>query len=260
MEIIRSGDTVPTMLLSLALSTFLSLATAAEVDFRFAFQNPDVRTPNLRIPSSYESAVQARRVLALQSIATLSTVFPHTDASGQQSRPNDVGGAPIGLMEYYASCGPETYNPTILAISIATSFENAKAGSNMTLSLRYHPPADRPPSDDPYTYSPANMPRFSLIGYLERLSPEEIQRNEVHSCFLKEHPHARPWTPGNIIHESWWAKLVVEEIYWIGGFGDRAYIGWIPLEQWQRVTSKEVANARLVGEHGWVPGAEYGEL
>lgn len=45
--------------------------------------------------------------------------------------------------------------------------------------------------------------------------------------------------------------MVVEEIYWFGGFGDRSYIGWISAEEWRGVTEEEVADARLVGEEGW---------
>lgn len=45
--------------------------------------------------------------------------------------------------------------------------------------------------------------------------------------------------------------MVVDQVYWIGGFGDRAYIGWIPIDEWRGVTQEEVENARLVGEHGY---------
>lgn len=74
----------------------------------------------------------------------------------------------------------------------------------------------------------------------------------IKSCFLASHPDATLWTPGNDIHESWWARLVVEEVYWIGGFGDQAYIGWIPVEIYRAVTAKEVNKVRLVGEKGWM--------
>ena len=220
------------------------------------FANPDAglaSTP-YRVPSVRESAIQARRILNLSSIATLSTVFPVTsDAtySSSENRPDDIAGASIGLMDYYASCGPNFYNPTILAISIATSIKNARAGSNVTLSLRYHPPSDHPPSNDPYTYSPANLPRLSLVGYIEPLSPAEVQDHNIKPCFLARHPDAELWLPGNAIHDSWWATLVVKEIYIIGGFGDRAYIGWIPATIYQSITEAEVQDARLVGEKGW---------
>lgn len=205
---------------------------------------------SLHYPTIHESAVQARRILNVSSIATFSTIFPISGApySSSENRPDDVAGAPIGQMEYYASCGPDLYNPTILAVSIATTIKNARAGSNVTLSLRYHPPLDHPASKDPYTYSPANLPRFSLIGRIEPLSREEIETNEIKECFLAQHPDAKIWTPGNDIHESWWARLVVEEVYWFGGFGDRAYIGWIPAEVYRAVTEKEVEAIRLVGE------------
>lgn len=232
----------------------LAVTHAALLSPQHVFRNPVHAEPSLyRIPSVHESAVQARRVLNISSIATLSTVFPGSRPATFENRPDNVEGVPIGLMDYYALCGPQSHNPTILAIGIATSFRNARAGSNVTLSLRYHPPADHPPADDIYTYSPANLPRFSLIGHMARLTPEEIAENDVRSCFLQTHPDAGAWTPGNKIHQSWWARLIVEEIYWIGGFGDRAYIGWIPVNEWRAVSEQELSDARLVGEHGWHP-------
>ncbi|KAL8700047.1 MAG: hypothetical protein Q9224_001140 [Gallowayella concinna] len=204
------------------------------------------------IPTIHESAVQARRILNLSSIATLSTVFPHQHLIEPfENRPDNLGGVPIGLIDYYASCDPTPHEPTILAISIATSFRNARAGSNVTLSLRYHPPIHHPPPDDIYTYSPANLPRFSLLGHIEPVPASEVEEHHIDRCFFERHPDAVAWKPGNAIHHSWWARLVVEQVYWIGGFGDRAYIGWIPVEEWRGVTQEEVQSARLVGERGY---------
>lgn len=241
------------MLFAASFSVLLHLAASAAPNLQHAFTNPDTLGSSIySIPTILESATQARRVLNLSSIATLSTVFPSSSPSIVENRPKNLGGSSFGIMEYYASCGSQPYNPTILAISIATSFKNARAGSNVTLSLRYHPPSKlNPPADDIYTYSPANLPRFSLIGHIEALSPGEIEADNVRECFLRAHPDAEAWTPGNEIHVSYWAKLVVEEIYWIGGFGDRAYIGWIPVDEWRGVTEHQVRNARLVGEKGW---------
>ncbi|KAJ4297567.1 hypothetical protein N0V90_005459 [Kalmusia sp. IMI 367209] len=196
-----------------------------------------------KIPTVHESAVQARRILHLETIGTLSTIFPSTHSAEQ--RPSDVGGSPIGLMDYFGDCEPDTGNPTILAISIATSFKNVEAGSNISLSLRWHAPYNRP-------YSAAGVPRFNLVGYLEELTNEDVRDQNVAVCFVKYHPDAAAWLPGNRIHESKWVRLVVQEVYWIGGFGDRAYIGWIPLEEWQSVTKEEIEKVRLPGERtGW---------
>lgn len=195
-----------------------------------------------RIPTVHESAVQARRILHLESIGTLSTVFPSSNSiSGLENRPSGLEGAPIGLMDYFADCEPVTGNPTILALSIATSFKNVAAGSNITLSMRWRPPHRE-------VYSAASMPRFSLVGHLERLSEEDVKSQDVAACFVKYHPDAVAWLPGNRIHESYWVRLVVEDVYWIGGFGDRAYIGWIPKAEWTNVTKEEVEACRLPGE------------
>lgn len=238
------------------LLSILSLVSASAPPSRHLLSNPPSFSPEYRIPTIHESAVLARRILNLSSIATLSTVFPSNhsceDDSSTLSQPaSDLGGTPIGLMDYYASCFPQPENPTILAISIATTFRNTRAGSNVTLSLRWHPPPSAPPSDDIYTYSPADMPRFSLVGYIEPIPTSEVLSYNVEACFLDRHPDAEAWLPGNKIHQSWWGRLAVREIYWIGGFGDRAYIGWIPEGEWSGISEDEVAKARLVGEDGY---------
>lgn len=183
-----------------------------------------------RIPTVHESAVLARRVLDIEKIGTLSTNWP-----------SDVGGAPIGLPDYFANCEPDTGNPTILELPIATSFKNVRAGSNISLSLRWHAPYK-------HWYSVASVPRFNLLGRLEELTAEEVKDENVAACFVKKHPDAATWLPGNRIHVSKWVRFVVQEIYWVGGFGDRAYIGHIPLEEWQSVTQDEIEKARLPGE------------
>jgi len=201
------------------------------------------------IPTIHESAIQARRVLHLENIGTLSTVFPSErpsltiESNGVdllENRPVGLGGAPIGLMDYYADC-EDNGDPTILAISIATSFKNVDAGSNITMSLRWHP-------QDGQWRSAANLPRFSLIGHLETISAEEAKSKGLATCFVKSHPDSVAWLPGNRIHESHWTRLVVEHVYWIGGFGDRAYIGWIPTEVWKNVTKVEIDDCTLPGE------------
>lgn len=241
-------------------SSATSLSIAERV--RFIFSNP-AKSSDFTIPSIHESAIQARRVLHLETIGTLSTIFPSTSASHVtydtlpehrlgadyqsvfENRPSGLEGMPIGLMDYYADCEPSSGNPSILAISIATSFKNVDAGSNITMSLRWHP-------QDGVWRSAANLPRFSLLGHLEEISAEDVKEEGLASCFVKTHPDAVAWLPGNRIHESRWVRLVVEEVYWIGGFGDRAYIGWIPVEEWRNVTKEEVDACTLPGEKkGW---------
>jgi hypothetical protein len=249
----------PITIASTLLSCY-SAATAAAV--------PATDQQELRIPTSYESAVLGRRILALTPIGTLSTVFPKhkpshdDDASAQERRPAGLDGMPYGLMEYIADCEDDDLgNPTILAITIGTTFKNAAAGSNVSLAVQWtppHPPAKRIEIERaqrrswlsylglgkseahhdaaPLPYSAANLPRFSLIGHLEPIKGGDDREGEVGSslarCYVKTHPDAKYWLPGNRIHEAHFVRLVVEQIYWVGGFGDRAFIGWIPVEEW----------------------------
>lgn len=226
------------------------------LDSQYIFSNPPENEVH-RIPTSYESAVMARRILNLTPLGTLSTIFPSSHSL--ESRPSGLQGMPIGLMDYIADC-ETTGDPTILAINIATSFKNVAAGSNISLSLQWTPP--HPPSkrisfwesttSDPVPYSAANLPRFSLLGYLEKIQKHEVENLQLGKCFTKLHPDAKYWLPGNSIHESEWVRLVVQDVYWIGGFGDRAYIGWIPAEEWKNVTKEEWEAIKLPGEKkGW---------
>ncbi|GAP93023.2 putative pyridoxamine 5 -phosphate oxidase protein [Rosellinia necatrix] len=110
--------------------------------------------------------------------------------------------------------------------------------------------------DDPVDlvpYSAANLPRFSLLGHLEKIEPASPSAAAaLAECFVRAHPDARYWLPGNRIHEAAFARLVVRHVYWVGGFGDRAYIGWIPLDEWRRVSRDEWRGVALPGEKkGW---------
>jgi hypothetical protein len=231
-----------------------------------------------RIPTSHESAVMGRRILALTKLATLSTVFPRT--SSNEIRPGGMEGQPIGLMDYVADCEDEG-NPTILAIKIGTSFKNVGAGSNVTLSMRWTPPyppakrmsflsrlsaylpflsrdcpydtaSEHPEIPDTVPYSAANLPRFSLFGYLEKIEADDKKAKDLAGCYTSKHRDARFWLPGNHIHQSEWVRLIVTHVYWIGGFGDRAYIGWIPVEEWKAVAKEDWEAIQLPGEKkGW---------
>lgn len=230
-----------------------------------AISNPSADS-DFKIPTPYESAVMARRILNLTPMATIATVFPSSDSTpsspgGFGRLPPDVGGLPIGLTEYIADC-EESGNPTILGLPIATYMKNAAAGSNISLSVQWtppYPPSSRIKSSLSYKkdvrdvgYSAANLPRFALLGYLEDIPEAEVMAKELEQCFLKPHPDAKYWLPGNDIHESGWVRLVVQKVFWFGGFGDRSYIGWIPVDQWRNVTRSEWEEIRLPGEKkGW---------
>ncbi|KAF3931611.1 hypothetical protein ABW20_dc0100232 [Dactylellina cionopaga] len=199
-------------------------------------QQQPITDADFRIPTIHQSAVLARRILRLGSIGTLSTNLPRTD--------RHAGDYPIGMPDYIADCDPtKPGSPTVLAMNIATSFRNVAAGSDISLSIRYEPPADVAGK-----YTVASLPRFSLMAKLEDIPEGEVEDKNVAQCFTKYHPDAKWWLPGNRIHTSRWARLVVTGVYWVGGFGDRAYIGWISEKEWSSVTEAEIEAVRLPGE------------
>ncbi|PGH00004.1 hypothetical protein AJ80_09241 [Polytolypa hystricis UAMH7299] len=203
----------------------------------------------LGLPSWRTTHLLARRLLALSTTGVLSTVY-----AGPQPRHPSLAGVPIGLPDYIADCansdphlttliGPG--NPLILALNIGTTFRNTKAGSNISLALDWWN------QKQDAKVSLASLPRVSLLGTLERLPEDELDastRLALEECFLKSHPDAKYWLPDDkgAAHSGYWARLVVQEALWIGGFGDRARIGWLDVEEWSAVREHGED-----GEEGW---------
>ena len=203
------------------------------------------------IPTRYESTVLGRRMLELASTGVLSTVFPppvnrsdHTSVGV----PDAVASTPIGLPDYIASC-ENAGNPTLLALDLSTSSRNVAAGSNVSLTLSWWDEYVKRTRREPW--SAANLPRASLIGYLEEIPLEDAERQGLVECFTAKHRDAKLWLPGDrgAAHAGRWMRMVVQEVYWVGGFGDRAYIGWLDIGEWRSVGRKEWTDVRLPGEN-----------
>ena len=158
-----------------------------------------------------------------------------------------MASTPIGLPDYIASC-EDSGNPTLLALTVSTSTRNAVAGSNVSLAISWWDEYVHLTGHEPW--SAANLPRASLIGYLEEIPPGDIRKKDIVECFTNVHKDAKWWLPGDDSspHRGSWMRMVVEEVYWIGGFGDRAYIGWFEPDVWRGVTDEEWNSVKLPGE------------
>lgn len=213
-------------------------------------------------PSWFESTLMARRLLAKSSSGVISTTFPDPLPPSSRS-PASVAGLPIGLREYISDCDgalpselthSDNGDPTILALRVATTFRNIGAGSNLSLELDWWDHLEQAaPVYHGLPFSPAALPRVTLFGYLDYL-PElsEHSTAQLEQCFLQSHPDARVWLPGasRSPHSSFWARMVVTEAYWIGGFGDVQQIGWIDMTEWKGIRQYESVNG--VGDgRGW---------
>ncbi|KAJ5638185.1 hypothetical protein N7490_008064 [Penicillium lividum] len=229
-------------------------------------------------PSWFTSTLLARRLLAKSPSGVISTIFPTESSSS--STPNTVAGLPIGLREYISDCdaalpknlnptNKEEGNPTILALRVATSFKNIGSNSNFSLELDWWDHLDQAgPVYPGLPLSSAALPRVTLFGYLDPLHSESGSGEgegegqalgDLEECFLSSHPDAKVWLPGKAgsPHSSFWARMVVTHVYWIGGFGDVQQIGWIDLNEWKGIGRyrSEVGDGR-----GWedvrLPGEE----
>lgn len=196
-------------------------------------------------PSWFTSTLMARRLLALSKTGVASTIFPDP-LPARSHAPAEVAGHSISLKEYFADCDeslPQGYghggngNPTILALNVATTFRNTAAGSNISLSIDWWDHvADTDPLFPGFPRSAAGLPRVTLFGYIEPFETPIPRATEdaLRECYTEFHPDSKVWLPGRKMspHASFWSRLVVTQVYWIGGFGGFQQIGWMNVTEW----------------------------
>lgn len=178
------------------------------------------------IPNVEHGARVARTLVSRESLVNVNTL--KTVKHGDEHMK-----IPVSSMEYYADCDGNG-DPYWLVVDIGSTFQNIEEGSDYTFTIRVgdHPSNEEVDTSYPGSikHSPAGSPRINLMGKLENVTFENpIDQLKLEACFLKRHPDAKAWLPRNKItpHKSHWAKLVVDEVYMIGGFGNLAYIGTI---------------------------------
>ncbi|KAJ5305680.1 hypothetical protein N7508_004695 [Penicillium antarcticum] len=224
-------------------------------------------------PSWFTSTLMARRLLALAPSGVITTNFPHSIPPSAHA-PSDLAGLSIGLREYIADCEgslpphlshDDSGDPTVLGLRIGTTFRNIAAGSNLSLQLDWWDHLDDAgPVYPGLPLSPAALPRVTLFGYLDILPaplPDDAAA-ALEKCFLEPHPDAKVWLPGASYspHASFWARLVVTHVYWIGGFGDVQQIGWMNVTEWKGI--RPHGSVEGVGDgRGWqdvrLPGEKH---
>ncbi|GME95537.1 unnamed protein product [[Candida] boidinii] len=172
---------------------------------------------------SKTAAQIARTLLHRESLTALAT--------------NTGDNVPVSFVEYYADCHDDG-QPVMLMIDISSSNKNIENGSKASLSVKVgdhqlHDHVD-PHYPGQVLSSTAGSPRVSLRGkFVPVDASEDISLRE---CFSKRHHDSVFWFPGSEVHSSHWTKFEVEEVYFVGGFGDRAYIGEIPVEEYLNAT------------------------
>lgn len=167
------------------------------------------------------------------SVGTMATVFPPDDPL--------LPGYPFSLQEYYASC-LSNGSLTLLFLPISRHSRNILASPShlVSISITSELPA-------------AHKPRMSLLGNVTIFTDIEGVDNltEIKKCYLEKHPDAKRWLPGDDegAHLSYWARFDPESVYFVGGFGGRHYIGFIPMELYQNAIPLGGSTDSYLSEH-----------
>ncbi|GAA6062225.1 hypothetical protein JCM10212_006460 [Sporobolomyces blumeae] len=188
-----------------------------------------------------EAAVHTRELIAYRAYntGTLISNYP-TDAD------SPVAGLPFGLQEYYAHYPNSNGDLLLLAMPIAAIYRNALPPNapNLTITI-----------NDLYGFGNGNLAagrmRVALYGTIEKVEGER----EIAKCkaaYLDAHPDARGWIPPNGPHSAFYARFRVNTVYAFDGFGDVAYIGWIPLDLY-RASGDKMRSEKQVHKHWPVP-------
>ncbi|CRG88839.1 hypothetical protein PISL3812_05874 [Talaromyces islandicus] len=251
---------------------FINLFHDEEEEEEQADGNEDKYEENSLIqrPSWFTSTLMARRLLALSSIGVASSVYQ----TPSRRAPAGLEGVSVSLPEYIADCASSSSsslsattttligngNPVLLGLYVSTTFQNAASGSNVSLSIDWWDHLDRTqPLYPGFPLSAAGLPRVSLLGYIEHIpssseeeEEEEETRKALEDCFVAAHPDSQVWLPGKTDspHSGFWARLVVTQAYWIGGFGDTQQIGWINMTEWRGI-GRESSPPGIGDGRGW---------
>lgn len=189
------------------------------------------------VPSKEEAAKVARTLVARESLANINTFHTVESDNGSSAL------LPVSSMEYYADCDLDG-NPYWLVVDIGSTYQNILHGSDYTISIRVgdHPTTDHgvnPEYPGGIVSSPAGSPRVNLQGTLKNVTfSNPLDLLKLEKCFVKRHPDSKWWLPNIAVspHKTHWMKFEVSEVYMIGGFGDRAYIGSIDGETYHEAS------------------------
>lgn len=204
------------------------------LSFPIFFNQDEVTIAKLdHVAGQIEAASIARTLVSRESLVNINTV----KIVEQDSKKVSI---PTSSMEYYVDCDNDG-DIYWLVVDIGSCYQNILRGSEYTFTIRVgdHHIHESVELEYPGAIvdSPAGSPRINLQG---KLTPVEDTNKfeQLEKCFLKRHPDSNLWIPGKSqSHRSHWMKLSVTDVYMIGGFGDRAYIGSIDSGIYHSVTS-----------------------
>jgi len=144
------------------------------------------------------------------SIGTLITF--QSEAAGSPS----VFAIPYGSVADFADTDPSTGAPYLLLSDLERNIINWNSNPGCSLSI-HTPINESDPDQDAMT-----LPRTTLVGTLQLVSDSDLKHAQA--VYLQKHPMAEFWIDFADFHMY---QFKVTDVYWVGGFGDVHYIGWI---------------------------------
>ncbi|KAH8119248.1 pyridoxamine 5'-phosphate oxidase-domain-containing protein, partial [Phellopilus nigrolimitatus] len=166
-------------------------------------------------------AILARGLVASsQAIGVMATIFPPNSS---------LSGEPFALQEYYASCYANG-SLSLITLPISRHTRNIMHSPSHSASITV---GSSPPT--------ASRARVSLMGTVTFLDSRFAVEEGIRDCYLERHPDARWWLPDDpdAAHMASWARFDPHSIFFVGGFGDKHYIGDVPLELYQDARPSE---------------------
>lgn len=192
------------------------MSTVTQTAAATTVRGADKSAPALSIRLPRRHAVrEARQFVYDNSFANMNTI-------NQQGQ---FLGFATSQIEYYIDSADDDASLLLIRVDMSTAFRNVDKGSPASLTIRT---GDSPNAETPVEL--ASQKRIVLYGEFEATEPpqDEIDR------FLAVHPDAAEWQPGKSgFHKTEWVRFVISGIYYIGGFGDKHYIGQIPVDMYR---------------------------
>ncbi|KAI0062409.1 hypothetical protein BV25DRAFT_1825385 [Artomyces pyxidatus] len=134
-----------------------------------------------------------------------------------------LAGQPYSMQEYYANCHANG-SLTLIVLPISRHTQNIlhSPSHSASISVSSDPPA-------------AARARVALMGSVTLLPDDSPESEALKDCYLAQHPDAVEWIPGDDegAHVAYWGIFDPHTVYFVGGFGDEHYIGYVPLNLYQ---------------------------
>lgn len=161
-----------------------------------------------------ESGLSARQMVASCSVGSLISLQTEVNAGAP-----GMEGFPYGSVADFADEIPSSGSPLLLLSKLERNIVNMESDNRVSLAI-FPLPTD--PDYDPMVHS-----CITLMGSLALVPADEL--DAAKKTYLLKHADASMWID---FPDFGLYRFNVSDVYWVGGFGDSNYIGYIGAQQY----------------------------